>query len=175
MGTVCLPKGDWTLTDLQNNVATQAAYKCIMEGSTDSNQCDATMKDFCTDDNFKDSVYCSCVNSPLKDIAQCLYAPCANCPNAYRLHTQKVTTMRRCPDTINCSQQALLEGQDDILSGVHMEQNCGTTQNVTTVNMRTVAIFLFILSIAILIYIRAATAATSRCAIGESSRATTGT
>lgn len=116
---------------------------------------------FCASDQFKDTLYCACVNAPVSS-PECIFLPCNAQSIAYKTTGMQKTLSAaadQCPRIINCTQIRKMGGAHNLAQGVKQEMNCGgpVQQIITHVEKNTAlyymvgGLFLLIIIVAIVL------------------------
>jgi hypothetical protein len=113
---------------------------------------------YCASDEFKDQLYCACVNVPFAN-PECIFAPCANYGLAYKNSTMQGVVADRetnCPSTVNCYQILNMGGSKNIATGVSQTMNCGGVVETFITNIQAhpflaIVVLVLILSVVMLV------------------------
>lgn len=113
---------------------------------------------YCAQDNFKQQLYCACVNAPVAN-PECIFNVCANQGAAYKtVQMQRVVenAQKMCPTTINCTQIIEMGGAGNVSSNITQTLNCGGIIDIFTTNIQahpflSIVILILILSMVMLV------------------------
>lgn len=110
---------------------------------------------YCSSTEFRQQLYCACVNAPTAD-PECVFAACANYGSAYKtteMQSVLQDASKNCPDIVNCTQIVEMGGSGNIASGVRQTLNCGgVVKNIiTALGSHSVIAVIFIVLVLLLV------------------------